>query len=53
MYQTIIVEPTDQDLETYPSMYLTGLHEWDLSVFDYSQPPHDGEPICSTDQMKG
>ena len=30
-------------------MHLTGPHEWDLSVLDYTYPSDDREPIWSTD----
>ena len=30
-------------------MYLTGPHEWDPSVLDYTHPSGDGEPPWSND----
>ena len=27
----------------YPAVHLTGPHEWDPSVLDYTHPSHDGE----------
>ena len=32
MYLSILGKPTDQDLERYPAVHLTGPHEWDPSV---------------------
>ena len=42
MYLSIIGKPTDQDLERYPAVHLTGPHEWDPSVLDYTHPSGDG-----------
>ena len=33
----------------YPAVHLTGPHEWDLSVLDYTHPSGDGEPPWSND----
>ena len=44
MYLSILGEPTDKDLERYPTVHLTGPHEWDPSVLDYALPSGDGEP---------
>ena len=33
----------------YPAVHLTGPHEWDPSVLDYTNPSGDGEPPCSND----
>ena len=44
MYLSILGKPTDQDLERYPAVHLTGPHEWDSSVLDYTHPSGDGEP---------
>ena len=49
MYLSIIGKPTDQDLERYPAVHLTGPHEWDPSVLDYTHPSDDGEPSWSND----
>ena len=49
MYLSIIGKPTDQDLERYPAVHLTGPHEWDPSVLDYTHPSGDGEPPWSND----
>ena len=43
MYLSILGKPTDQDLERYPAVHLTGPHEWDPSVLDYTHPSGDGE----------
>ena len=43
MYLSILGKPTDADLERYPAVHLTGTHEWDLSVMDYTHPSGDGE----------
>ena len=49
MYLSILGEPTDTDLERYPAVHLTGPHEWDPSVLDYTHPSGDGEPPWSND----
>ena len=49
MYLSIIGKPTDADLERYPAVHLTGPHEWDPSVLDYTHPSGDGEPPWSND----
>ena len=49
MYLSTLGEPTDLDLERYPAEHLTGHHEWDPSVLDYSHPSGDGEPPWSND----
>ena len=36
MYLSILDKPTDADLERYPAVHLTGSHEWDPSVLDYT-----------------
>ena len=38
MCLSILGKPTDADLERYPAMHLTGPHEWDSSVLDYTHP---------------
>ena len=38
MYLSILGKPTDTDLERYPAVHLTGPHEWDPSVLDYTHP---------------
>ena len=49
MYLSILGKPTDKDLERYPAVHLTGPHEWDPSVLDYTHPSVDGEPPWSND----
>ena len=49
MYLSILGKPTDKDLEMYPAFHLTGPHEWDPSVLDYTHPSGDGEPSWSND----
>ena len=49
MYLSILRKPNDKDLERYPAVHLTGLHEWDPSVVDYTHPSDDGEPPWSND----
>ena len=38
MYMSLLGQPTDADLNTYPHVLLTGPHEWDPSVLDYTLP---------------
>ena len=49
MYLFILGKSTDKDLERYPAVHLTGHHEWDPSVLDYTHPSGDGEPPWSND----
>ena len=49
MYLSILGKPTDTDLERYPAVHLTGHHEWDPSVLDYTHLSGDGEPPWSND----
>ena len=49
MYLSILGKPTDKDLERYPAVHLTGPHEWDSSVLDYTHTSGDGEPPWSND----
>ena len=49
MYLSILGKPTDKDLERYPAVHLTGPHEWDPSVLDYTHTSDDGEPPWSND----
>ena len=49
MYPSILGNPTDKDLERYPAVHLTGPHEWDPSVLDYTHPSGDVEPPWSND----
>ena len=43
MYLSILGKPTDHDLERYPAVHLTGPHEWDPSVLNYTHQSGDGE----------
>ena len=36
MYLSILGKLTDKDLERYPAVHLTGPHEWDPTVLDYT-----------------
>ena len=49
MYLSILRKLTDTDLEWYPAVHLTGPHEWEPSVLDYTHPSGDGEPPWSND----
>ena len=44
MYMSLLGQPTDADLNTYPHVLLTGPHEWDPSVLDYTDPITSGDP---------
>ena len=35
---SLLGQPTDADLNTYPHVLLAGPHEWDPSVLDYTHP---------------
>ncbi|KAL7570521.1 hypothetical protein ACA910_004297 [Epithemia clementina (nom. ined.)] len=41
--------PTDDDMDTYPSVFLTSLHEQDPSVLDYSHPEGPDNPDWAPD----
>ena len=45
MYMNLLGKPTDADLNTFPHVLLTGPHEWDPSVLDYTHPTTSGDPI--------
>ena len=49
MYLSLLGKPRDEDEERYPVVHLTGPHEWDPSVLDFTHPPGDGEPPWSND----
>ena len=49
MYLQLQGIPTDQDLQNYPSVHLTSLHESDPSVLDYEHPENNGEPDWAID----
>ena len=40
MYLSILGKHTDKDLERYRAVYVTGPHEWDPSVLNYTTPTH-------------
>ncbi|KAL7562904.1 hypothetical protein ACA910_000277 [Epithemia clementina (nom. ined.)] len=44
IYLNIIAKPTDDDIATLPSVFLTSPHEWDPCVLDYSHPSDDSDP---------
>ena len=44
--------PTDTDLQTYPSVHLTSLQEWDPSVLDYVHTKDNGEPSLTYDSIE-
>ena len=44
MYLSLLGKPSDEDQKRYPAVHLTGPHEWDPSVFDFTHPSGDGEP---------
>ena len=49
MYMSLLGKPTDTDLATYPHVLLTGPHEWDTSVLDYTHPTTSGDPTWAPD----
>ena len=49
MYMNLLGKPTDADLHTYPHVLLTGPHEWDPSVLDYTHPITSGDPTLAPD----
>ena len=49
MYMSLLGKPTDADLHTYPHVLLTGPHEWDPSVLDYTHPTSSGDPTWAPD----
>ena len=53
-YATSLGKPTDQDMDTYPHVFLTSPDEWDPSVLDYDPPHLDGlDPSQVFDQPFG
>ena len=42
-------QPTDADLNNYPHVLLTGPHEWDPSVLDYTHTTTSGGPTWAPD----
>ena len=49
MYMNLLGMPTDTDLNTYPHVLLTGPHEWDPLVLDYTYPTTSGDPTMVPD----
>ena len=49
MCMSLLGQPTDADLNTYPHVLLTGPHEWDPSVLDYTHPTTSGDPTWAPD----
>ena len=49
MYMSLQGKPTDADLNNYPHVLLTGPHEWDPSVLDYTYPTTSGDPTWAPD----
>ena len=49
IYIYLIDKPADADLERHPAVHLTGPHEWDPPVLDFTHPSGDGEPPWSND----
>ena len=50
MYLSLLGKPSDEDLERYPAVHLTGPHEWDPSVLDFTHLHGDGESPWSNDR---
>ena len=49
MYMNLLGKATDADLNNCPHVLLTGPHEWDPSVQDYTHPPTSVDPTCAPD----
>ena len=49
IYMSLLGKPRDADLNTYPHVFLTGPHEWDPSVLDYTHPITSGDPTMAPD----
>ena len=49
MYMNLLGKPTDEDLDTFTHVLLTGPHEWVPSVQDYTHPATAGDPTWATD----
>ena len=49
MYMSLLGQPTDADLNTYPHVLLSGPHECDPSVLDYTHPTTSGDPTWAPD----
>ena len=52
MYLSLLGKPSDEDLERYPAVHLTGPQEWDPSVLDFCYPSGDGKPPWSNDSTE-
>ena len=48
MYMSLLGQPPDADLDTYPHVLLSGPHEWDPSVLDYTHPTTSGDATWLT-----
>ena len=49
MYLSLLSKPSDENLERYPAVHLTGPHAWDPFVLDLTYPSGDGEHPRSND----
>ncbi|KAL7568893.1 hypothetical protein ACA910_015541 [Epithemia clementina (nom. ined.)] len=49
MYIKMLGPPTDDDMDTYPSVFLTTPHKWNPSVLDYSHPEGPDNPDWAPD----
>ena len=53
MYLSLLGKHSDEDLERYPAVHLTGPHEWDPSVLDFSYPSGDGDLLGPLTPLRG
>ena len=51
MYMNLLGKPTDADLDKFPHVLLTGHHEWDPSVLDYTHPATAGDLTWAPNAM--
>ena len=49
VYLSLLQKTSDDDLEKYPAVHVTGPNEWDPSVLDFAYPSGNGEPPWSND----
>ena len=49
MYMNLLGKPTDAELAQFPRVLLTGPHEWDPSVLDYTHPATAGDSTWAPD----
>ena len=49
MYLSLLGKPSNEDLERYLAVHLTGPHEWDPSILDFTHSSGDREPTWSND----